>query len=85
MFKLVGDERFLIGLENVPCELRVDPIPDLSFEYSLYVDGKPLEKFTEQQNKSLKSWGILLNGKRYTLVLGKQVTFENVRARKYLF
>ncbi|GJQ66117.1 hypothetical protein Trydic_g4182 [Trypoxylus dichotomus] len=72
MFKLVGDEKFTIGIENIPCELCVDPMPNLAFEYNLYVNGKPFEKFVEEQNRSLRLWSILLNGKRHKIVLEKE-------------
>lgn len=70
MFKLVGDEKFTIGSQNTKCELKVDPLPQFAFSYSLFVDGKPLEKFKEKQNKSLRSWAFLSNGKRYRVVVG---------------
>ncbi|XP_017786606.1 PREDICTED: fas apoptotic inhibitory molecule 1 [Nicrophorus vespilloides] len=72
MFKLVGDEKFTIGSHKTKCELRVDPLPHFTFSYSLVVDGKPLEKFLEKQNKSLRTWAVLSNGKRYRVVFEKQ-------------
>lgn len=72
MFKLVGDEKFEMGSQRTKCQLRVDPLPHFSFSYSLVVDGKPLEKFTEKQNKELCSWAILVKGKRYRIVLGSK-------------
>ncbi|KAB0804788.1 hypothetical protein PPYR_01758 [Photinus pyralis] len=72
MFKLVGNERFNIGKQAAKCELHVDPLPYFAFSYSLTVDGKSLEKFTEQQNKAMRSWGVLVEGERYRIVLEKQ-------------
>lgn len=71
MFKLVGDEYFTIGKQRVKCELRVDPMPHFSFSYSLFVDGKPLEKFTQKALQSMRSWYIVISGKRYRIVFGK--------------
>lgn len=70
MFKLVGDEYFTIGQQQIKCELRVDPMPHFSFGYSLYVDGKPLEKFSEKQAQTLRSWAAVIQGKRYRVVFG---------------
>ncbi|XP_066152375.1 fas apoptotic inhibitory molecule 1 [Euwallacea fornicatus] len=72
MFKLVGDIKFTLGQENVKCELRVDPIPPFSFSYSLWVDGKPIEKFAEKQQESMKSWSVVNNSKRFAVVFAKQ-------------
>lgn len=71
MFKLVGEEKFRIGKQGTKCELRVDPLPYFAFSYSLIVDGKPLEKFTENQSRALRTWAVLSNGKRYRVILGK--------------
>ncbi|XP_022912991.1 fas apoptotic inhibitory molecule 1 [Onthophagus taurus] len=71
MFKLVGDEKFTIGTNNTLCEIKVDPLPNFSFGYSLYINGEPLEKFVEKQNRSLKSWAVVSNGKRFRIVFEK--------------
>ncbi|XP_030766329.1 fas apoptotic inhibitory molecule 1 [Sitophilus oryzae] len=73
MFRLVGDVKFTLGKQEAKCELRVDPIPYFCFSYSLYVDGKPLEKFVEKQNQAVKAWSIVENGKRYRIVFDKPV------------
>lgn len=70
MFKLVGDEKFTLGKQGAKCELHVDPLPHFAFAYSLYVDGKPLEKFTEKQSQTTRSWSVLVQGKRYRVVFG---------------
>ncbi|KAF5297565.1 hypothetical protein FQR65_LT09996 [Abscondita terminalis] len=72
MFKLVGNEKFKIGKQETRCELHVDPLPYFAFSYSLIVDGKPLEKFTENQNKAMKSWGVIVNEQKYRIILEKQ-------------
>ncbi|XP_018567177.1 fas apoptotic inhibitory molecule 1 [Anoplophora glabripennis] len=72
MFKLVGEEIFNVGKQHAKCVLRVDPMPHFTFSYSLYVDGKPLEKFTEKQSQSIRSWAVLSEGKRYRVVFEKQ-------------
>lgn len=70
MFKLVGDEHFTIGNQSTKCILRVEPMPSFTFAYSLLVSGKLLKKFTEVQEKVLRSWTPLVGGKRYRVVLG---------------
>uniref|UniRef100_A0A6P7GYG5 Fas apoptotic inhibitory molecule 1 n=1 Tax=Diabrotica virgifera virgifera TaxID=50390 RepID=A0A6P7GYG5_DIAVI len=71
MFKLVGDEEFYIGKQEAKCLLKVDPIPHFAFSYSLEIDGKPLEKFTEKQSQSIRSWAVITEGKRYRIVFGE--------------
>ncbi|CAH1280726.1 unnamed protein product [Diabrotica balteata] len=72
MFKLVGDEEFYIGKQEAKCLLKVNPIPHFAFSYSLLVDGKSLEKFTEKQSQSIRSWAVIADGKRYRIVFEKQ-------------
>ncbi|KAJ8926103.1 hypothetical protein NQ315_009960, partial [Exocentrus adspersus] len=72
MFKLVGEELFNIGKSQTKCVLHVDPMPHFAFSYSLHVDGKPLEKFTEKQSQSIRSWAVVVEGKRYRVAFEKQ-------------
>ncbi|XP_057667420.1 fas apoptotic inhibitory molecule 1 [Diorhabda carinulata] len=72
MFKLVGDEEFYLGKQEAKCLLKVDPMPNFAFSYSLLVDGKPLEKFTEKQSQAIRSWAVITEGKRYRIVFEKQ-------------
>ncbi|CAG9863313.1 unnamed protein product [Phyllotreta striolata] len=72
MFKLVGDEDFYLGKQEAKCVLKVDPMPHFSFSYSLFVDGKPLRKFTEKQSQSIRNWSVIIEGKRYRVVFEKQ-------------
>lgn len=74
MFKLVGDETFTIGKDEVKCELKVNPIPPFTFAYVLYVNGKPFRKFIDQQHRSSRYWTVLLDKKRHTIVLGGFLT-----------
>lgn len=76
MFKLVGEESFSLGKQCAKCELRVDPLPHFAFSYNLLVDGKPLEKFTEKQSESTRSWTILQGNKRYRVVFGRYYFLE---------
>ncbi|XP_075218106.1 fas apoptotic inhibitory molecule 1 [Lycorma delicatula] len=69
MFKLVGDEPFNIG--KTKCVVRVEPSGGFSYEYSLVVDGKSLEKFTENQSKTCCTWLVQLPDNLYRVVLEK--------------
>ncbi|GLV46376.1 Fumarylacetoacetase [Carabus blaptoides fortunei] len=69
MFKLVGEERFTIGNKRTKCELKVEPLPHFAYSYTLWVDGKPLHKFSECQERVLRSWQALVAGQRHRIVL----------------
>lgn len=69
MFKLVGEDMF--KLEDKRCIIRVDPLPGFRYSYSLFVDGKSFEQFTECQAKALKTWETKLGDNCYRIVLGK--------------
>ncbi|XP_029731502.2 fas apoptotic inhibitory molecule 1 [Aedes albopictus] len=69
MFKLVGEDTF--KLDDKRCIIRVDPLPGFKYCYSLFVDGKSYEQFTESQAKALKTWEINLKDNFYRIVLEK--------------
>uniref|UniRef100_A0A182W246 Fas apoptotic inhibitory molecule n=1 Tax=Anopheles minimus TaxID=112268 RepID=A0A182W246_9DIPT len=69
MFKLVGEDMF--KLEDKRCIIRVDPLPGFRYSYSLFVDGKSYEQFTESQAKALKTWEAKLGDNFYRIVLEK--------------
>ncbi|XP_055527846.1 fas apoptotic inhibitory molecule 1 [Wyeomyia smithii] len=69
MFKLVGEDMF--KLEDKRCIVRVDPLPGFKYSYSLFVDGKSYEQFTESQAKALRTWEINLGDNFYRIVLEK--------------
>ncbi|XP_055600178.1 fas apoptotic inhibitory molecule 1 [Uranotaenia lowii] len=69
MFKLVGEDMF--KLEDKRCIIRVDPLPGFKYSYSLFVDGKSYEQFTESQAKALKTWEVNLGDNFYRIVLEK--------------
>ncbi|CAH1163812.1 unnamed protein product [Phaedon cochleariae] len=47
-------------------------MPHFAFSYSLYVDGKPLQKFTEKQSQIMRTWALIAEGIRYRVVFDKQ-------------
>lgn len=56
---------------------QVDPLPGFKYSYSLFVDGKSYEQFTESQAKALKTWEVNLGDNFYRIVLGKELIFRN--------
>lgn len=70
MFKLVGEEVFTLGTQKAKCVLRVDPLPLFAFSYSLLVDGKSLEKFTEKQETTNRYWTVTTSEGIHRVVLG---------------
>ncbi len=69
LFKLVGRETFKIGKHH--CTINIDAVSGFAYEYSLDVDGKPLEKFTENRSKISRTWTLQLDGEDYRVVLEK--------------
>ncbi|KAH8321314.1 hypothetical protein KR074_001395 [Drosophila pseudoananassae] len=54
MFKLVGEDTFHI--DQIRCIIRVDPAPGFKYEYSLYIDGKSHEQYTEEMTRQYRLW-----------------------------
>jgi len=54
MFKLVGEDTFHI--DQTRCIIRVDPAPGFKYEYSLYIDGKSHEQYTEDMTRQYRLW-----------------------------
>jgi len=69
MFKLVGAEQFAIG--KARCCITIDAAEGFMYQYSLEVNGKTLEKFTENQSKIMKTWLCNVSGMPFRIVLGK--------------
>ena len=69
MFKLVGNEVFKIGKNNAV--IKIEPVGGFTYQYSLEVNGKPYQKFVEQQNKIMKTWVLPVNGDMYRIVMEK--------------
>ncbi|KAH8309114.1 fas apoptotic inhibitory molecule 1 isoform X1 [Drosophila kikkawai] len=54
MFKLVGEDTFHI--DQTRCIIRVDPAPGFKYEYSLYIDGKSHELYTDEMTRQYRLW-----------------------------
>lgn len=73
MFKLVGRvEGIKVG--NTKATITIDAVSGFAYEYTLYINGKPLQKFTENRKKTAKAWNAVLNGVETRIVLGKLMT-----------
>jgi len=68
MFKLVGPEYFTIG--KARCCITVDAAEGFMYQYLLEVNGKTLEKFSENQSKIMKTWQCNVSGMPFRIVLG---------------
>lgn len=73
MFKLVGVESFELGKKKVPCTINIQAAEGFTYEYSLVVSGKPLEKFTENRSKIQNTWCCSVDGRMTRIVLGKKL------------
>ena len=69
MFKLVGKEHFEIG--KAKCCVAVEAVSGFAYEYSMEVNGKSLKKFTENQNKKMRTWVLVVEDIKTRVVLGK--------------
>lgn len=71
MFKLVGKECFKIG--KTSAHISIEAVSGFAYEYTLYLDGKPLKKFSEDRKKSAKVWTLVLDGVETRVVLEKDL------------
>ena len=68
MFKLVGHESFTIG--KAKCVIEIEAVSGFAYEYTLEVNGKSLQKFSENQSKIMKTWILTVEGTPTRVVLG---------------
>ena len=71
MFKLVGREHFTLGKTKTKCVITIDAVSGFSYEYTLEVNGKSLEKFSENQSKVMVAWELMVDGVQTRVALGK--------------
>ncbi|XP_054740656.1 fas apoptotic inhibitory molecule 1 [Anastrepha obliqua] len=67
MFKLVGEDSFYI--DQARCIIRVDPAPGFRYDYSLYIDGKPHEQYTDELTKHYRLWLVTVDDIDYRIML----------------
>lgn len=71
MFKLVGKETFTVGSFDTRATIHIEALTGFSYEYSLEIDGKSLEKFIDDRSKITKTWVLQVDGADCRVVLGK--------------
>lgn len=71
MFKLVGTETFRVGLSKTRATISIEAACGLSYQYSLLVDGRSLQDFTNNRAKTTKTWDIHVDGTDHRIVLGE--------------
>ena len=76
MFKLVGKIEF--GVSKSKAVITIEAISGFAYEYTLFIDGKPLQKFQENRNKTAKVWTLLVDGVDTRIVLGMQKTLKKL-------
>jgi hypothetical protein len=76
MFKLVGDEVFSVG--NAHCLVKVEPVGAFSYSYSLEVNGKSYQRFSEIQSKAIKTWIVHVRNETFRVVLGEYTAYYDV-------
>ncbi|MEQ2214326.1 hypothetical protein XENOCAPTIV_001543 [Xenoophorus captivus] len=73
MFKLVGKETFTLGRADTKATINIEAISGFTYEYSLNVDGKSLQKFIDNRAKTTKTWVVQVDGTDYRVVLAKVI------------
>ncbi|KAM4560417.1 fas apoptotic inhibitory molecule 1-like [Odontesthes bonariensis] len=71
MFKLVGKETFTVGEASTKATINIEAIGGFSYQYSLDIDGKNLQKFIDDRAKTSKTWVLQVGGADCGVVLEK--------------
>ncbi|XP_030210514.1 fas apoptotic inhibitory molecule 1 [Gadus morhua] len=71
MFKLVGREAFTVGRARTRACVNIEAVTGFSYEYSLEIDGKSLEKFRHDRAKVTTTWILKVDGEDFRVVLEK--------------
>lgn len=71
MFKLVGKETFTVGGMETKATVNIEAISGFTYEYTLEIDGKSLQKFIDNRSKVTKTWVLQVDGVDCRIVLGK--------------
>ena len=71
MFKLVGKEHFKIG--KTSAYVSIEAVSGFAYEYTMFVDNKPLKKFVEDRKRTARVWTLILDGVETRIVLGKDI------------
>ena len=68
MIPLVGIQEFKIGDKNILITIQPN---GLIFEYTLFINGKPLDKFVQAMKRSLIVWTPVMNSLKHRVTLDK--------------
>ncbi|XP_064826185.1 fas apoptotic inhibitory molecule 1-like [Oncorhynchus masou masou] len=71
MFKLVGKETFTVGGMETKATVNIEAISGFTYEYTLEIDGKSLQKFIDNRSKVTKTWVLQVDGVDCRIVLEK--------------
>ncbi|KAF0046295.1 hypothetical protein F2P81_002824 [Scophthalmus maximus] len=71
LFKLVGKETFALGGAKTKATINIEAVSGFAYEYSLEVDGKSLQTFTDNRAKSTETWLLRVDGEDRRVVLEK--------------
>nr|XP_043870793.1 fas apoptotic inhibitory molecule b isoform X1 [Solea senegalensis] len=71
MFKLVGKEAFTVGGANTKANITIEAVGGFTYEYTLQVGGRSLQKFTDQRAQTTKTWLLSVDGEECRVVLEK--------------
>ncbi len=70
MFKLVGTESFYIN-KKTKATIVIEAVSGFSYEYTLEINGKPLQKFTKDYSKTCRVWSVVAQGSDYRVCMGQ--------------
>lgn len=84
MFKLVGKESFTVGTGQTRATINIDAISGFTYEYTLHINGKSLERFTSDRAKATKTWTLLVDGEDYRVVLGEPRERQQKHSQLYI-
>ncbi|XP_075239747.1 fas apoptotic inhibitory molecule 1-like [Convolutriloba macropyga] len=68
MFKLVGTESFYIN-KKTKATIVIDAVSGFSYEYTLEINGKPLQKFTKDYSKTCRIWCVEAQGQEFRICM----------------
>ena len=85
MFKLVGEETFAVGKSETKATIKIEAVSGFTYEYSLEINGKSLNKFVENHSKTTKTWLLHLDSVDMRVVLGENMICVSSLSLKTLF
>ena len=70
MFKLVGSESFDIN-SKTKATILIEAVGGFSYEYTLEINGKPIQKFTKDYSKTCRTWNVIVQGHDIRICMGE--------------